>query len=952
MAISRTFPLYLSAQTPSNPLLVDASSDTKAGNMVLTQGDKFTLRVYFVDTTGASPVYVVPSGTDTVIMAVKKTPSDASLVFLVNTWSYQTSYIEATFDGAVASDFWLNASQTSRALTCDIEVRNAGSSERVADQFPIVIRRRVYGGETAPGTITPYLDTAAALGIFVAYDRSQSLTSPQKLQAVQNLGGTTFTNDLLPLTTAALYASAIGLGTASNVTHATLTTSGNLTIGTGTAKWAFTTTTLTQSNSSGVQVLRTLSTGKVISHGGFEAGNNETNQNIKSTSFLLTGSDEENTTTFSVNSTTGNAMFLGTVEGRGGVTVGLNSTGNSRFVITPTAFDLFDENNTSLFSVDGAGNVVTNTITSNNAITCYSSVTGYTGLVSGVNGTGNARILINTDSISQINASDAVVFSVGIGGDVFSDAEIRSNVKLTAGNDSTGVSRTYILPDQIVMKNTGDVTVFSVDSEGNSLGTSVSANSQNGFIVYSQGGQEVARFGQDDTADMEMPDGGRILVGTQASGHTRSTLDANSMTVTNASEEVIFSYDANGDLTTAGNAHVKGHIKVGYDSLTGHLHLKQGSSDPGHIANNVTLFPALSGNGFGFKSSVNNIAKVTATNTAERTYTLPDNSGGVALEDGTLTAGNANKLLCAAGLGKMTIAGQLAKAFMIRGIEPYEFSLGETSTTTRFTTSVSHLATIANSRGWLTFTLPATAGAATTLQPINGSASVFPQPKYNHPAYGLNLSAPMMVEIDVLFSTISSTAELYFYLSDQTLFTASCTYNGTTTVTTADTTNLRVGHTIGGTGTPSTCYIVSITNSTTFEINTNATASGTATWTFYGTPGGQITNKGFGWKLKLDGTIRLETHNGTAATAGSFFATTVNTTYTAHTTLASKILMVSDGTTIYLYVNEVFITSMACPSGVSLSAGNTSRFTVYSLNFRNPAAGAAVANTSNPRIYY
>jgi len=187
MAISRIFPLYIDVTKPSEPLLIDASTNLKAANMSITQGDKFTLRLYFVSATGASPTYVLPDETDTVILAAKRRVSDADLVFLINSWTTGATYLEATFDAALASEFWANDSESSRTVTCDIEVRNSGNSARITYQFPIFVKRQTYGGETAPSTLTPYLDVAGALGIFVAYDRAQTLTGPQKLQARNNL---------------------------------------------------------------------------------------------------------------------------------------------------------------------------------------------------------------------------------------------------------------------------------------------------------------------------------------------------------------------------------------------------------------------------------------------------------------------------------------------------------------------------------------------------------------------------------------------------------------------------------------------------------------------------------------------------------------------------------------------------------------------------------------------
>lgn len=190
MAIPRTFPLYLHTANPVDPLLTDYSSLSRSNHMVITQGDKFTLRIYFVTTPGSSPVYDIPDVTDTIILAAKKAPADTTPAILISSWSREEDYIEATFDAGVASNFWANASQNSRLMTCDVEVRDATNNARITYQFPILIRRQVYGGESQPGAITPYLDMAAALGVFVSFTEEQELTNEQLARVAGNIGRT------------------------------------------------------------------------------------------------------------------------------------------------------------------------------------------------------------------------------------------------------------------------------------------------------------------------------------------------------------------------------------------------------------------------------------------------------------------------------------------------------------------------------------------------------------------------------------------------------------------------------------------------------------------------------------------------------------------------------------------------------------------------------------------
>ena len=58
------------------------------------------------------------------------------------------------------------------------------------------------------------------------------------------------------------------------------------------------------------------------------------------------------------------------------------------------------------------------------------------------------------------------------------------------------------------------------------------------------------------------------------------------------------------------------------------------------------------------------------------------------------------------------------------------------------------------------------------------------------------------------------------------------TTNGSTSITTSDTSGLAAGQPVSGTGIPTGATVASVTNSTTFVLSTNATASGSASLTF------------------------------------------------------------------------------------------------------------------------
>ncbi len=543
MAISRTFPLYLNPQNPDEPLLVDASSYAKANHMVLTQGDKFTLRLYFVQTPGSSPVFEIPDETDTIVLAAKKTLADTTPTFLISSWTWGEDYIEATFDAGVASGFWVNASQTNRILTCDVEVRDASNEARITYQFPIRLRRQVYGGETAPGTITPYLDLASALNIFLAHDRSQSLDTEAKDQVAANAGllrsdtqtltpaqqslvRANFSAGLATLTgnSAAPYISqtamadipiaegsvtsspctATGLfpgmevntpdvftpgttiesisGVAPNQTvtfsdpalvsgTSTITASFQLAIstfnpaspgtiggttpgaatfttlnvGSGTAKFSFTTTTLTQTNASGVQVLRTFSDGRISTYGGLDLVNNATTQGIYSTYTGITGQDASDNPTFALYSASGAAtltgdLWLGDWSGTGqGILIsrtglfGYRADGGNTIVLDP---DTGDVNGISYSNATG-----TFSVTPDGAVTAKVSIKVN---LDTVNGDAGALHLAYSDSVPPVASGCATIYAVQTGTAIafkFTD----DNIARIGINNS--INRDYQLPD-------------------------------------------------------------------------------------------------------------------------------------------------------------------------------------------------------------------------------------------------------------------------------------------------------------------------------------------------------------------------------------------------------------------------------------------------------------------------------------------------------------------------
>lgn len=324
--------------------------------------------------------------------------------------------------------------------------------------------------------------------------------------------------------------------------------------------------------------------------------------------------------------------------------------------------------------------------------------------------------------------------------------------------------------------------------------------------------------------------------------------------------------------------------------------------------------------------------------------------GDLLVHNGSVWSANANKLLAVDTDGKVKTFGQLSKGLMIRGVIPMETSLGESSTTSRFRVNSVDGATATNDRGWWVLSTTSAANSFTAVSTIAGSANVFPQPRYGHSAYGLNLSLPFMVELDVLASVIGAGAEFSLRISSQGMVLKSVTSNGTTTVTCANTSGIMVGQPVTGTNCPAGAWVVSIVTNVSVTISSAATGSATQNWSFFGNPSGTIANKGVGFTLKGNATVRVETHDGSTATVGSFLASTVNTSYVNTTTTASKVHIVHADGTLYLFVNEVLIDSAACPTGLSTGASTVEYFALFQMSLKGNAV-AHVLSVSNPRIY-
>lgn len=188
MAITPLLNVFLNYNDTRQPVLVSAASLVPARGIQVVGGEKVTLRVYFVNTTGASPSYVVPVEADTIRFTAKKQASDEDLIYLFDEWTISGTYIETTADFATVEGFWDTATDAAKSLISNIEVETEAGLVRKWPFFTQVVRQS-YGGEDPP--VNPG-------ETYVKYT-AQTPTSEQQAQARANIGaGTSSFNPASP----------------------------------------------------------------------------------------------------------------------------------------------------------------------------------------------------------------------------------------------------------------------------------------------------------------------------------------------------------------------------------------------------------------------------------------------------------------------------------------------------------------------------------------------------------------------------------------------------------------------------------------------------------------------------------------------------------------------------------------------------------------------------------
>ncbi len=172
MAFERAVDLYLNTRlTPGLILLKSKTDPSPPPALQWIQGDRFLLRLWFLEpsaTIGQPPaVQSVPAGS-TLKFAGKASPGDPSLLFLAPSFTEVGAgddlHYEATLDlNTVELENAFQAANTITA-TCDVEVRDAGNTERITFQFTVTVHEQIYrGDESDPVPASPPYPAAGDL---------------------------------------------------------------------------------------------------------------------------------------------------------------------------------------------------------------------------------------------------------------------------------------------------------------------------------------------------------------------------------------------------------------------------------------------------------------------------------------------------------------------------------------------------------------------------------------------------------------------------------------------------------------------------------------------------------------------------------------------------------------------------------------------------------------------
>jgi hypothetical protein len=166
MEMTRSLNLYINATAAGgyNAAMDGASSSVLSSPIQMVHKDKFQIRLYFrsfaVGIGVAHTAVTFPAGA-TVVLAGKKTGElkTGDTLFMVSSWTLTSPEgADAYYLGTVnLNTTELNAAmeaETADAMECsiDIEVRDAGNTERLTFRVLAQVNRQVYDGEGNPTT--------------------------------------------------------------------------------------------------------------------------------------------------------------------------------------------------------------------------------------------------------------------------------------------------------------------------------------------------------------------------------------------------------------------------------------------------------------------------------------------------------------------------------------------------------------------------------------------------------------------------------------------------------------------------------------------------------------------------------------------------------------------------------------------------------------------------------
>lgn len=168
--------LYIDADAVEGaPCLLDGKASTqRMDSPYFIQGDKFTLKVFFRrrsdSSLNASAAVELPLGLNIVFAAKLAANLDSNdLLFAALDFVQEGENDDICYTALLdlntleIRQLFQQLSATSANIKIDIEVQNAGNTERSTFQFDAVLKQQVYAGESAPLPGTPVYPLPADL---------------------------------------------------------------------------------------------------------------------------------------------------------------------------------------------------------------------------------------------------------------------------------------------------------------------------------------------------------------------------------------------------------------------------------------------------------------------------------------------------------------------------------------------------------------------------------------------------------------------------------------------------------------------------------------------------------------------------------------------------------------------------------------------------------------------